>query len=292
MKPCLAPLGVLGLLLGASLVAAPGSTKPNIVVILADDLGYGDVSCYNAASKVQTPHIDRLAAQGLWFTDAHSPTAVCTPTRYALLTGRYSWRTRLGRGVLNDYGLSLIDAGRLTLPAFLAQHGYRTACVGKWHLGLKARYLKFTFPPLNITAEKLRTTMERNTYRVVGLAEVNIFEAGRHDLARPGGLPGVRLGRQGGEDEAILFDPSGKVLMGEVRPGETRFRHRETRNIEVPFPQGARLRLIMTDDLIEVYVNNYYIRAIETKTPLTGRMWTIGNQAVGALKAWNCEVKQ
>ena len=160
------------------------------------------------------------------------------------------------------------------------------------NLGLKARYLKFTFPPLNITAEKLRTTMERNTYRVVGLAEVNIFEAGRHDLARPGGLPGVMLGRQGGEDEAILFDPSGKVLMGEIKRGETAFRHRETRNIEVPFPQGARLRLIMTDDLIEVYVNDYYIRAIETRTPLTGRMWTIGNQAVGALKAWNCEVKQ
>ena len=135
MKSCLASLCLLGLL-GACLPAALGATKPNIVVILADDLGYGDVSCYNAASKVQTPHIDRLAAQGLRFTDAHSPTAVCTPTRYALLTGRYSWRTRLGRGVLNDYGLPLIDAGRLTLPAFLAQHGYQSACVGKWHLGL------------------------------------------------------------------------------------------------------------------------------------------------------------
>jgi len=110
-------------------------TRPNIILILADDLGYGDVSCYNAQSKIQTPNIDRLAKQGLRFTDAHSPTAVCTPTRYALLTGRYSWRTRLARGVLNAYDQPLIADDRLTLPSLLKTHGYHTACIGKWHLG-------------------------------------------------------------------------------------------------------------------------------------------------------------
>ncbi len=111
------------------------SNLPNIVLVLADDLGYGDVSCYNPQAKFKTPNVDRLAAQGTRFTDVHTPTSVCTPTRYGILTGRHSWRTRLQRGVLNDYDPPLIAPDRLTLPALLAQHGYRTACVGKWHLG-------------------------------------------------------------------------------------------------------------------------------------------------------------
>ncbi len=117
----------------------PGRRPPNIVVILADDLGYGDVSYQNPdgdSPLVPTPHVDRLAAQGMRFSDAHSGSAVCTPTRYGLMTGRYAWRTRLDRGVLWGYDAPLIDDGRLTLPALLKGHGYTTAAVGKWHLGL------------------------------------------------------------------------------------------------------------------------------------------------------------
>ncbi len=110
--------------------------KPNIVYILADDLGYGDVRCLNPESKIPTPHMDRLAAEGMTFTDAHSPSAVCTPTRYGLLTGRYAWRTRLKDGVLWGYSPGLIDQGELTVARFLKDQGYATACIGKWHLGL------------------------------------------------------------------------------------------------------------------------------------------------------------
>ncbi len=132
-------LALIALLLASasSLQAAdpPIRNAPNILLIVADDLGYGDISCYNPQAKFKTPNVDRLATQGTRFTDVHTPTSVCTPTRYGILTGRHSWRTRLQRGVLNDYDAPLIAPGRLTLPALLGQHGYRTACVGKWHLG-------------------------------------------------------------------------------------------------------------------------------------------------------------
>jgi arylsulfatase A len=111
--------------------------RPNIVLILADDLGYGDLACYNSASKIPTPRLDRLAREGMRFTDAHAPTAVCTPTRYAILTGRYSWRTRLKRGVLPPWGTPLIASERLTVAKMLQQQGYATACLGKWHLGFQ-----------------------------------------------------------------------------------------------------------------------------------------------------------
>ena len=112
------------------------SAKPNVVYILCDDLGYGDVQCLNPQrGKIKTPNLDRLAAQGMTFTDAHSGSSVCTPTRYGLLTGRYAWRTRLQSGVLDGYVEPLIAADRLTVPALLKQHGYHTACIGKWHLG-------------------------------------------------------------------------------------------------------------------------------------------------------------
>jgi len=110
--------------------------KPNIVFIMADDLGYGDVSCLNKDSKIPTPNIDRLAKEGVIFTDAHAPSAVCTPTRYGVLTGRYCWRTSLKKGVLWGYSPSLIEPGRMTVASLLKQHGYGTACIGKWHLGL------------------------------------------------------------------------------------------------------------------------------------------------------------
>ena len=115
------------------------SELPNIVFILADDLGYGDVGCYNADAKAPTPNIDKLASQGMRFTDAHSPSTVCTPTRYSLLTGRMAFRLsdRRGRGVFTGAGgPCLIDADRLTLPGMLKERGYATACFGKWHVGM------------------------------------------------------------------------------------------------------------------------------------------------------------
>ena len=108
--------------------------KPNIVVILADDLGYGDLGC-QGATKVQTPNIDRLAAEGRRFTDAHSPASVCTPTRYNLLTGRYAWRTWNRSGTVWANDPMLIDPDRFTLADLMKGQGYRTACLGKWHLG-------------------------------------------------------------------------------------------------------------------------------------------------------------
>ena len=120
----------------ALLASAAAAAPPNVVVILADDLGYGDVGALNPASRIPTPHLDRLAAEGTTFVDAHSPSAVCTPTRYGLLTGRYCWRTRLKSGVLNGYGAPLLAADRPTLGTMLGAAGYSTACVGKWHLGL------------------------------------------------------------------------------------------------------------------------------------------------------------
>lgn len=115
---------------------AQGSRLPNIVFILADDLGWGDLGCYNAKSAIPTPNADRLAREGMRFTDVHSPSAVCTPTRYGILTGRYCWRSRLKKGVLWGYSPNLIEDKRLTVPAMLQQSGYYTAGVGKWHLGL------------------------------------------------------------------------------------------------------------------------------------------------------------
>ena len=115
------------------------AARPNIVYILADDLGWGDLPCYNPESAVPMPHADRLASQGVRFTDMHSPSAVCTPTRYGILTGRYCWRSRLKNGVLWGYDRCLIEEGRLTVPGLLKQAGYATAGIGKWHLGLGSR---------------------------------------------------------------------------------------------------------------------------------------------------------
>ncbi|MFP6576867.1 MAG: sulfatase-like hydrolase/transferase, partial [Pirellulaceae bacterium] len=117
--------------------AIPASAKqPNMVFILADDMGYGDVHALNSNSHIATPNLDRLAASGMTFLDAHTPSAVCTPTRYGLLTGRYCWRSRLKRGVLNGYGTPLIEPDRPTVASFLQRAGYHTGIVGKWHLGL------------------------------------------------------------------------------------------------------------------------------------------------------------
>lgn len=114
-------------------LSAHAAPKPNIVILYADDMGYGDLGANNPASKIPTPNLDRLAAQGMRFTDAHSSSGVCTPSRYAMLTGRFHWRKF--HGIVNSFEKPVIDAAELTMPEMLKQHGYRTACVGKWHLG-------------------------------------------------------------------------------------------------------------------------------------------------------------
>ncbi|MCA1746929.1 MAG: sulfatase-like hydrolase/transferase, partial [Bacteroidales bacterium] len=108
---------------------------PNIIYVLADDLGYGDISTFNENSKIPTPHIDQLAEEGMKFTDAHTTSAVCTPTRYGILTGRYNWRSTLKNGVAWGHSRSLIPAGRATVASMLQEMGYHTAFIGKWHLG-------------------------------------------------------------------------------------------------------------------------------------------------------------
>ncbi len=112
------------------------NTKPNIIYILADDMGYGDISCLNENSKLDTPNFDSIAENGIKFTDAHASSAVCSPSRYSILTGRYNWRSSLKKGVLGGYSPSLIEKGRLTAASMLKKYDYKTACIGKWHLGM------------------------------------------------------------------------------------------------------------------------------------------------------------
>lgn len=109
------------------------AARPNIVILYADDMGYGDLGVQNPESRIPTPHLDRLASQGARFTDAHSSSGVCTPSRYALLHGRYHWRKF--HGIVNSFDQPVLDAERTTLPELLKTKGYKTACIGKWHLG-------------------------------------------------------------------------------------------------------------------------------------------------------------
>ncbi|GAB3651553.1 arylsulfatase [Echinicola sediminis] len=127
---------VLGLALISFSCKAQTDKQPNIVFILADDLGYGDLTIYHPESKISTPHLDRLATGGARFTDAHSGSAVCTPTRYGILTGRYAWRSKLKDGVLWPWESALIEEDRLTMGDMLKSVGYTTAAIGKWHLGM------------------------------------------------------------------------------------------------------------------------------------------------------------
>ncbi len=116
------------------MAATRAAAAPNVIVILADDIGYGDLSCYGAKG-VKTPHLDKLAAQGIRFTDGHTPSGTCTPTRYAMLTGQYPWRKK-GTGILTGDAAPIIDSGSTTLASLFKDAGYATGVVGKWHLGL------------------------------------------------------------------------------------------------------------------------------------------------------------
>ena len=122
---------------GSAQTDAGALRRPNIVIVLVDDLGIGDPGCYNAESKIRTPSIDRIAREGMRFTDVHSSSSVCSPTRYAILTGRYAWRSRLKSGVLEGYSRALIESGRPTIASLLKEQGYTTAGIGKWHLGFQ-----------------------------------------------------------------------------------------------------------------------------------------------------------
>src|SRR6187402_3151227 len=125
------------LLFGAPCVAAESAEKPNIVIILADDYGWGSLGCYGADSRLKTPNLDRLAKEGRMFTQAYAPGSVCSPTRYGLMTGRYFWRTSVKDGkVLPGNGPLHIETDRMTLASLCKSQGYRTAAFGKWHLGL------------------------------------------------------------------------------------------------------------------------------------------------------------
>ncbi len=224
MKSILPLLTALLLIpLGTSHAAeAPPTSKPNIVYILCDDLGYGDVHCLGGErSKIATPNMDRLAAGGMIFTDAHSSSSVCTPTRYGVLTGRYNWRSTLQGGVLGPYGETLIAEGRLTVAEMLRREGYATACIGKWHLGWdwprKGQQVDFTQPirqgPTTRGFDHFFGTDAPNyppfcfieNDRTVGLPTAQLTEEQRRQRLRAGPvLPGWEL-------EAILPTITGKA---------------------------------------------------------------------------------
>ncbi len=148
MKKLFTSVIVLASLLIISLTnCSQQRNDPNIIFILADDLGYGDPGCYNADSKIPTPNMDKLASQGMMFTDAHTPSTVCSPTRYAVLTGRYAWREpRLQRGVLRANDKPVIETERKTVADMLKEKGYQTAAIGKWHLGLEWQLIESDEP--------------------------------------------------------------------------------------------------------------------------------------------------
>ena len=181
-RRCVSVLATLAGAVGAE--PSPATTPPNVVMILSDDVGWGDLGCYGA-TKIKTPNLDGLAKDGLRFTDAHASAAVCTPTRYSLLTGEYSWRKQaagLNKGVANGDSPLLIPVGSTTLPGIMKKAGYRTGAVGKWHLGFGTTtpdYNKDLSPgPLEIgfdeffglpaTNDRVPTVFVRG-HRVVGL---------------------------------------------------------------------------------------------------------------------------
>jgi arylsulfatase A-like enzyme len=268
MKAC-RPANLIASLLAVCLVsglahAAEPPAKPNIIFILADDIGYGDWGCYGA-TKVKTPNLDRLAAEGRRFTDAHSPSAVCTPTRYALMTGEYAWR-KPGTGILPGTAALIVEPGRVTVPSLLKQAGYATGVIGKWHLGLGAQsptdYNGEIKPgPLEIGfdyAWLLPATGDRTpcvwveNHRVVGLDPADPIKL---DYSVQRGAPesyinGIpRIGKQTGGKAALWKDDeiadllTGKaVAFIEKQRDRPFFLYFATHDIHVPRVPSARFR--------------------------------------------------
>lgn len=203
-------LSVVGLLVGCGTAAA--ATLPNIVLLYADDLGYGDVSCYGA-TELRTPNIDRLAEQGLRFTDAHCAAATCTPSRYTLLTGQYAWR-RKGTGIARGDAPLIIERGRTTLASMLKKAGYTPGIVGKWHLGLGEPGMDWNGPikpgPLELgfdycflipaTGDRVPCVYVEN-HRVVGLDPADPIRVSYSDP-----IPGEPTGKE--NPELLKMHPS------------------------------------------------------------------------------------
>lgn len=167
---------------------------PNIVVIYADDLGYGDVQCYNPErGKIPTPHIDRFAAEGMRFTDGHSSSGVCSPSRYTILTGRYHWRSRLQSGIVSLWGAPVIAPERLTIGGLAKKCGYRTACIGKWHLG-------WNWPIAEEKKQFFRTTEYKGKKDVVATDEHRLAWKEAFSQPIPGGPTAVGFDEYFGTD--------------------------------------------------------------------------------------------
>ena len=247
--------------LSAPAVLPAQEPKPNVVVIFADDLGYGDLSCYGA-TKLKTPNIDRLAEQGRRFTDAHSASAVCTPSRYALMTGEYPHRKGLNRPVFHKTGL-VIDTGRQTVADVMKEAGYATACIGKWHLGfgkgapdwngeLKPGPLELGFdyyygvPVVNSHPPFVYV----ENHRVVGLVPDDPIVFGKAAKTRVfpekmgmNQVGGADAAHQRYDDEAIGTELTGKAV-GWIRERgeEPFFLYLSTTNIHHPFTPAPRFK--------------------------------------------------
>ena len=252
----------------ATALAAAGSAlaapeRPNIVFILADDIGYGDLGCYGA-TKIKTPNCDRLAKEGLRFTDAHSPSAVCTPTRYAFMTGEYAWRKK-GTGILPGTAGLIVEPGRATVPSMLKQAGYATGVVGKWHLGLGTTPTDYnteiTPGPLDVGfdyAWLLPATGDRTpcvwieNRRVVGLDPADPitldYTINRgHPESYVNGIP--RIGKQTGGKSALWKDDEIADVIArkgiafiERQRDKPFFLYLATHDIHVPRVPNARFR--------------------------------------------------
>ena len=142
MKRFTRHLVILTLFAGFLICPSVAADRPNLVIIYADDLGYGDLNIQNPDSKIPTPNLDQLAREGMRFTDAHSSSGICSPSRFALLTGSYHWRRQ--HGIVNSFGPPFFHDSDYTLPQMLQEIGYQTACIGKWHLGF---HWTFKNPP-------------------------------------------------------------------------------------------------------------------------------------------------